>query len=109
MRGLSIHPASENKVHYMISVHLIPTSCNGHNRFAKVRNGYIFTIQMGIDFWYIVDLQSIRIDNLTVQKKINISIISIFDKLKNKNHSSKRHEVDVSTLNLLETKPWIGL
>jgi hypothetical protein len=51
-------------------------------------------------FGIIVYLQRIQINNLTIQKKINISIILIFDNLKKENHSSKKHEVDVTTLNL---------
>ena len=41
-------------------------------------------------FGIIVDLQRIQKDKLTVQNQINRSIISIFDELKKKNHSSKR-------------------
>jgi hypothetical protein len=98
MRGLPIHSSSQNKVQDTILVHLIPTSCNGYSQ----RVGMDMFLQFKCEsmFGIIFDLQRIQINKLTVQKQINISIISIFDKLKKENHSSKKHEVDVTTLNL---------
>jgi hypothetical protein len=40
-------------------------------------------------FGIIVDLQRIQIDKFTIQKKTNISIISIFDQLKKREKSFK--------------------
>jgi hypothetical protein len=62
-------------------------TCNGYTLFAKVRKGYIFTIQMQIEnLKSKLISQEFQMNKFIVQMPINIGIISIFKQTQKENH-----------------------